>query len=251
MNDLKHIPLQGAKNTRDMGGYPTTDGRVTRWGMLYRSDALNELTENDWNVLRKRKIKTIIDLRSLTEANAAPIIPPEGIDYYHDSLMSELDGKLKSLSQNTIIQSMKLDYEKTLFGNLSCAAKVLNTILDGMDKGAVIFLCSAGKDRTGIIAALVLYLCGVAREDIIADYIVSSTYNANGINRKMANLPPEYLKAIPDMELLKDCLASKPETITALLDAMEHRDIQTLLAENGFPAESQKQLVFAFTEIIS
>lgn len=251
MNCLKHIPLQGAKNTRDLGGYPTIDGRVTRWGMLYRSDALNELTENDWDVLRRRNIKTIIDLRSLTEADAAPIITPEGIDYFHDSLMSELDGKLRSLSQDTTLQSMKLDYEKTLFGNLSCAAKVLNTILTGMDKGAVIFLCSAGKDRTGIIAALVLYLCGVVREDMIADYIVSSTYNVNGINRKMENLPPEYLKAIPDMELLKDCLASKSETITALLDALEHRDIRTLLAEHGFTAESQKQLASIFTEKIA
>ena len=50
MNYLKHIYLQGAHNVRDLGGYPTTDGRATRWGMLYRSDALNELTENDWDV---------------------------------------------------------------------------------------------------------------------------------------------------------------------------------------------------------
>ena len=251
MNCLKHIPLQGAKNTRDLGGYPTINCRITRWGMLYRSDSLNELTESDWNVLRKRNIKTIIDLRSLTETDVAPIIPPDGIEYFHDSLMSELDGKLKALSHDTTIQSMKLDYVKTLFGNLACAAKVLNTILTGMDKGAVIFLCSAGKDRTGIIAALVLYLCDVVREDIIADYIVSSTYNVNGINRKMENLSKEYLKAIPDKELLKDCLASKPETITALLDALEHRNIRALLAEHGFFAESQKQLVSIFTEKIA
>ena len=56
MNCVKHIPLQGAKNTRDLGGYPTINCRITRWGMLYRSDSLNELTESDWNVLRKRNI---------------------------------------------------------------------------------------------------------------------------------------------------------------------------------------------------
>ncbi len=163
MNCLKHTPLQGAHNVRDLGGYPTMDSGVTRWGMIYRSDALNELTENDWDVLRKRNVKTIIDLRSQIEADSAPITLPEGMEYFHFSLMSELDGKLKDVSQKTILQSMKLDYEKTLFGNLSCAVKVLNTILNGIDKGAVMFLCSAGKDRTGIIAALVLYLAFYGR----------------------------------------------------------------------------------------
>ena len=103
---------------RDLGGYPTINDRMTRWGMLYRSDALNELTENDWDLLKKKNIKTIIDLRSSIEADAAPIIPPDGTDYFHDSLMSELDGKLKMLSQDTTIQSMKLDYVKTLFAKV-------------------------------------------------------------------------------------------------------------------------------------
>ena len=103
---------------RDLGGYPTINDRMIRWGMLYRSDALNELTENDWDLLKKKNIKTIIDLRSSIEADAAPIIPPDGTDYFHDSLMSELDGKLKMLSQDTTIKSMKLDYVKTLFAKV-------------------------------------------------------------------------------------------------------------------------------------
>ena len=107
-----------------------------------------------------------------------------------------------------------------------------------MENGAVVFLCSAGKDRTGIIAALVLYLCGVAREDIVADYMVSSVYNTNGINKKLEALPEEYLRKLPDPELLKSCLVSEPETITALLDALDRRGIRERLAEHGFSSQA-------------
>lgn len=74
---LKHIPLEGAHNFRDLGGCPTTDGGATKWGMLYRSDALSGLTRRDWAELEVRKVRTILDLRSLSERAPAPIAPPE------------------------------------------------------------------------------------------------------------------------------------------------------------------------------
>lgn len=248
MQYLKHIPLEKAHNIRDLGGYPAAQGKATRWGLLYRSDALSELTKSDWEKLQQRNIKTIIDLRSERECAAAPIFAPEEMVCLHFSLMNQLDSNLKSASRENIIESMKLDYVKTLFGNLSCGAQILHAILERMDSGAVLFLCSAGKDRTGIVAALVLYLCGVMKEDIIADYIVSATYNADGINKKLENLPPQMLAMVPDMQLLKDCFASKPETIQALLEAFEQRDIRQALAENGFSHESQELLQKKFTE---
>lgn len=242
MYNLKHIPLQGAHNFRDLGGFPTADGRAVRWGMLYRSDALSGLTAQDWEELRSRNVRTILDLRSRSEAVSAPVTPPEGIVYLSFNLMQELDAGMGEVSQETILKSMKLDYVRTLFGSLPCGAEILNAILDRMDSGAVVFLCSAGKDRTGIVAALVLYLCRVEREDIIADYIVSGIYNTNGINAKLANLPEEIRKRIPDPEILRECLASRPETIIALLDALEQRNIRSLLAENGFSEEKQERL---------
>ena len=247
MIQLKHIPLEGAHNFRDLGGCPTTDGGATKWGMLYRSDALSGLTRRDWAELEARKVRTILDLRSGSERAASPITPPEGITCLGFNLMRELDGHGAAVSPETILQSMKLDYVRTLFGNLPCGAEILNAILERLEQGAVVFLCSAGKDRTGIVAALVLYLCGVPREDIIADYIVSSTYNTNGINAKLGSLPAEILRRIPDPEILRDCLASKPETIIALLDALEQRNIRALLAENGFSEERQRLLVKKFT----
>ena len=247
MFHLKHIPLEGAHNFRDLGGCPTIGGGATKWGMLYRSDALSGLTQRDWAELEARNVRTVIDLRSGSERAASPITPPDGVVCLSFSLMRELDGNAASMSRESILQSMKLDYVRTLFGNLPCGAEILNAILERLEQGAVVFLCSAGKDRTGIVAALVLYLCGVPREDIIADYIVSSTYNTNGINAKLGSLPEDILRWIPDPEILRDCLASKPETIIALLDALEQKDIRALLAENGFPEEKQRLLERIFT----
>lgn len=240
MNCIKHIPLKNAYNVRDLGGYPTLDGRFTRWNMLYRSDALSALDEADWQILKDKKIRTIIDLRSISEAAASPIHVPEYMAYFQFSLMNTLDVRPQSMSREAIIESMKLDYVKTLFGNLECGVQILTTILERMDVGAVLFFCSAGKDRTGIVAALSLYLCNVILEDIVADYIVSSTYNTNGINKKIVNLPPEMLKMVPDMELLKDCFASKPETIIKLLDAFEELDVRAKLDEAGFTRAKQE-----------
>ena len=242
---MRHIPLKNAFNVRDMGGYPTTDGKSTKWGMLYRSDALSSLTEEDWQVLKARKIHTVIDLRSLSEISAAPVQVPEGTEYDHFSLMPEMDKwgmDLREMGTEKIIESMKLDYGKSLFRGVSCCARILETILKRSEVGSVLFMCSAGKDRTGIIAALILYLCDVVREDIIADYMVSSVYNTNGINRKIKAMPEEIRKLIPDPRLIDDCLDSKPETMMQLLCEMEAGDIRTALDKAGFSTACQKQL---------
>lgn len=261
MKYLKRVPLEGVHNFRDLGGIPaagsgadpcTFPAKSTLWGILYRSDSLANLTEAGWAELKARNIRTIIDLRSENEAKAAPIQAPESvfgadcpIEYLHYNLMKELDQQVHGAerSTETILKSMQLDYEETLFGNMECGAEILREISEGLDRGAVVFLCSAGKDRTGITAAMVLYLCGVKREDIIADYMISSTLNTDGINRLMKNfpVPPEYLAAIPDlMERIKGVLESRPEMIGKLLDAFETRNLQDSLAEAGFTSEEQE-----------
>lgn len=248
--NLKRIPLQGAHNFRDLGGYPTADGRCTRWGLLYRSDALSALSRADWTLLLRRGIKTVIDLRSLPEAQAAPLSPPEGVQALHFSLMQELDGALPGpgTGEKRVLDSMLLDYKNMLFGSLPCCAGILRAIAGRLDAGSVVFMCSAGKDRTGIIAAVLLYLCGVPREDIVADYMVSSTYNANGFNRKLSSIPQSIRALIPDPAMLQSCLASQPETISTLLDELDRRDFRTLLEGAGFSLKQQELLTAALTE---
>lgn len=252
MPNLKRIPLQGAHNFRDLGGYPTADGRCTRWGLLYRSDALCALSRADWALLLHRGLKTVIDLRSLPETQSAPLSPPEGVLALHFPLMRELDGVLPGpgTGEKRVLDSMLLDYGKMLFDSLPCCAEVLRAIAGRLGAGNVAFMCSAGKDRTGIIAAVLLYLCGVPREDIVADYMVSSTYNANGFNQKLSSIPQSLRALIPDPAILQSCLASQPETILKLLGELDQRDFRTLLEGAGFSLEQQELLKTALTEPI-
>ena len=244
MKYMKRVALEGAHNFRDLGGIPAGQSKSTRWGCLYRSDSIAGLSSSDWEELRERNIRTVIDLRSENEATASPILLMDGMEYRHYNLMKELDSHVHGAerSKETILKSMQLDYAETVFGNMECCADILRGISEGLDKGAVVFLCSAGKDRTGITAAMVLYLASAARQDIIADYMISSTLNTDGINRLMKNfpVPEEYLTAIPDlMERVKKVLDSRPETMEVLLDAFEKRNFKECLEACGFTEEMQ------------
>ena len=247
MKYMKRVPLEGAHNFRDLGGIPAAGAKSTRWGCLYRSDSLAGLTASDWEELKARNIRTVIDLRSDNERNASPIELQEGMEYRHYNLMKELDSQVHGAerSKETILKSMKLDYVETVFGNMECCAEILRGISEGLERGAVVFLCSAGKDRTGITAAMVLYLAGVPQPDMIADYMISSTLNTDGINQLMKNfpVPEEYLPAIPDLvERVKKVLDSAPETMENLLRAFEERNLRERLAECGFTVEMQRNL---------
>jgi protein-tyrosine phosphatase len=258
MKHLKHIPLDGAYNVRDLGGYPTAQGFSTKWGMLYRGDALCGLTKKDWQVLLERNVYAVIDLRSKSEVKLNPIATPTNVMYEHFSLMKELDDlpvsnpnvmlDASTDSIDNFIESMKLDYSKTLFDNLTCCVDILNAITDNLGNGSVIFACTAGKDRTGIIAAAILYLCGVEREDIVADYIVSSIYNTNGVNKSMSTAFENIVNLFPDPSFLNECMASKPETIISLLDDMDDKNFKSLLSENGFGLEKQQELIAILVE---
>ena len=252
MKYMKRIALDGANNFRDLGGIPCGE-KSTCWGKLYRSDSLAHLSEADLQKLEERNIKTVIDLRSENEAKSAPLKLPAGAAYYHYNLMKELDSQVhgKERSVETILKSMQLDYVKTIFGNMECGAGILREIRKGLERGAVVFLCSAGKDRTGITAAMVLYLAGVKREDILADYMISSVLNTDAMQKLIENfpIPEEYLAAIPDLlERVKTVMESRPETMDALLNAFNEKNLRAALADHGFGLEEQAALAELMTE---
>ncbi len=255
---LKRIPMEHLHNMRDLGGYAAADGRVTKWNRLYRSDSPAALTPDEWARLKNLGVNLLIDLRSEQEREASPVTPGYPVDYQTISLMKELDDLQAEIpaaedqdpgATEQIMKSMELDYTRTLFGNLPGAVKILDLILTNAESGGnTLFFCFAGKDRTGITAAMVLYLCGVAREDIIADYMVSRTYNQKGADRMLKDIPKELLALLPDEETLKKSMDSAPETMAGLLDSFERRDLCGSLTKNGFGPDKQKQLAELMTE---
>ncbi len=255
---LRRIPLEHLHNMRDLGGYPAADGRLTRWNRLYRSDLPDSLSAQEWQILKDLDITLMIDLRSRQEQEKSPVTCGYPAKYEAMPLIrvsgqpadpAAAGKQTREQAAEEFLKSMDLSYTEVLFGNLPGAVQILEEISDTLKTGSsCLFFCTAGKDRTGITAALVLYLCGAAREDIIADYMVSHTYNDKGINQMADSITKELLDVLPDKEALKKGLASDPETMAALLDSFESRDIKTALKENGFGEEKQAELASLMTE---
>ncbi len=170
------LPLIGADNFRDLGGYATVGGAVTRWGRLFRSDALHQLTAVDLEVLRSFGLAGVIDLRTGTEVaeKGRGLLQSEPVRYVHLSVMPE-----ESRDPNTVRPSLAdLDlasvYLEWLDSGRPALVEALTIVADAAHY-PLVFHCAAGKDRTGVLAALVLDIVGVERQTIVEDYALTAT----------------------------------------------------------------------------
>lgn len=169
MHQYIRLPLKGSYNTRDLGGYSTYDGNVTRFKQFLRSDEVGYLSEEDITFLKEYGLKTVIDLRTLEECEQVPnpFEHEPSIRFHHISLISTKMIQEITEKYNTI--PMDVNYVNTLENEKKSIAKVLKAIYESED-GCVLFHCSAGKDRTGIIAMLLLGIADVSHQDIITNY---------------------------------------------------------------------------------
>jgi protein-tyrosine phosphatase len=162
------LELEGVFNLRDVGGYPAAAGRTTRWRALLRSDALHRLHPAGGAVLAGLGLRTVLDLRTEAEAEIAP----SALDGLADrrTHISLLTGDLAALPlELDAVYRYMIDECGDTIGQ---AVKVLS---EGGAMPALVH-CSAGKDRTGIVIALILAVLGVPDEVIAADYELSGSY---------------------------------------------------------------------------
>lgn len=160
------VVLEGAFNFRDLGGLPTVDGGVTRQGLLFRSDTLQALTPQDVATLQQQvRLRSVVDLRLEAEVLEHGLGPLAGAVGYHHA-------PLPMASVTAVPHGHVLDplYEACLESPHLAAA--LTAVIRAAD-APVLFHCVAGKDRTGILAALLLSLAGVDEQRIVADYLRS------------------------------------------------------------------------------
>lgn len=168
------IDLAGAFNFRDLGGYPAAGGRVTRWGRLFRSDTLHELTAEDVVVLRSMGLATIIDLRTereLARSGRGPMAS-EPVAFRHLSVIRE-DGGETTAAPAQPGEELSTRYLWYLESGRAPLMEALCLVADP-DHLPLVFHCAAGKDRTGVLAALVLDILGVEPEVIVADYVITA-----------------------------------------------------------------------------
>lgn len=224
----RHIRLQGAHNVRDLGGYATADGGTTRWRSFLRADALHALTRNDIQILLELGLRTVIDLRSDVELERHPsaLASHPDIRYVHIPLFDGL-GPVEAMLAETGEFDLSKRYIKAVERCGPALAAVAAAIANAED-GAVLFNCTAGKDRTGIVAAMLLSLAGVGGEEIAADYALTAT---------LAGALMDQLREIAISRGLDEVtsallLSSKPEAMQALLRHVEdqHGGFRTYLA---------------------
>ena len=208
---LRHISLGNMQNLRDLGGYPTSDGGETAWEQLLRGDNPEGLTEADIQWLLDRRITTVVDLRSPQEAEQKPdqLSAVHGFHYVNCPLL-----------EGTGMPDLEDRAGEGYFRILECRERVSDALRQvAAAPDGVLFHCTAGKDRTGLIAALILGLSGVTRADLLADYQVSETYLADIIRQirvRVPNLAPfaGSSKAV----YLSECLDRLEEKYSSIPD---------------------------------
>ncbi|OAA24708.1 protein tyrosine/serine phosphatase [Frankia sp. EI5c] len=216
--------LAGTDNTRDLGGIPTADGRLTRHGVCLRSDTLQELTATD--VLRLRQtygLRTVLDLRAEEEiaAEGRGPLEHESITYHNLSFLPGRwimpdDPRHAAIVQDIDSAARVERYLDYLRHAGDAAARAVRLLAEPAS-GPVLFHCAAGKDRTGVLSALVLGIVGVDRDAIVHDYVLTNERIAQ-VDARLARRP-SYNR--PDNPLTVDKLVCRPEVMQGFLDSVQ------------------------------
>lgn len=224
-----HIDLEGTVNTRDLGGWPTHDGQVTRMGRVWRSDAFTRATPADRDALAHHGVRTVIDLRTTAERLEEP--HPLEDDARFDVMHVDLFAPVLAAFMRGEVREDPFDLATHYRASFALArdayAQVFTHITAALDShaGPVVVHCTAGKDRTGLVTALLLRGAGVADADIARDYAIT--------HERIAPLRPRLLadgvaKGFP-AELYERMLEARPETLRAVL--LEADDALTASAQ--------------------
>lgn len=212
----RHVPLETAHNFRDLGGYPTQDGRSTRWGVAYRSDALYSLNDADWAQLRARNVRHVIDLRSMHEWDTRGRFRDDvyPVTLHHFPVLDIPWSDDDTPEVDTAYEFLSWAYPEMLRKGGHRLAAAVETV--AMLDEPVVFNCAAGKDRTGLVAMLILAIVGVPDDIIVADFELSNdgmerlrawaeSYDSN-LKERLGNAPAAFLDA--DGRALRDLMTA-------------------------------------------
>jgi protein-tyrosine phosphatase len=174
------LPLQGASNFRDLGGYVGHQGRPLRWRQLFRSDHLAHLTPQDHAVLQDIGVTRSLDFRGESERTAASYrlpgatVHPLTIEPAVVQRMQDLQQMREPLNAVRMQELMRELYRGLVQDHAHRFAELFEHLLQA--DGPLLFHCTAGKDRTGLAAAFILSALGVSREDIERDYLLTNEH---------------------------------------------------------------------------
>ncbi|MGF7235535.1 MAG: tyrosine-protein phosphatase [Frankia sp.] len=219
------IELEGCDNARDLGGLPTVDGRTTRRGVFLRTDSVQHLTPTDVAWLRESYgLRTVLDLRTPKEAAAhgrgglgLEAIGYHNIPFVPDEYLDPNDPRHDIVIRARVDRNQSEDYLDYLTRGSNVAAAL--RVATSATRTPLLFHCAAGKDRTGVLAALILDLVGVERDAIAADYVATNERAQRIIARLMTI--PMYAAAAKAASESKRDVGCRADTITSLLAAID------------------------------
>jgi protein-tyrosine phosphatase len=197
----RHLPLPGTRNLRDVGGYPTADGRHTRWRTLLRTDSLDLLPGQSQDALLDLGLRQAIDLRWPSELASAPSVFADSPRVRYRSI------PLLAFDEDDPTPHLGLVgmYRRILDERGAHLVEVVRAVI-GPQGTPVAIGCAAGKDRTGVAIAIILSALGVPRELIVADYALSAGFFAGDVEDPHlvdwrsgpveTESPPEYMEEV-------------------------------------------------------
>lgn len=246
----RQLPFEGQPNFRDLGGIPTRDGRAVKWGWLYRSGALDGLEKQDLVYLNHLGIRTVVDFRMDEEIEEEPDRLPEGFD--GEVLHAEIGLDAMAVDRQAMMDTLKkmqpeesallLVEANKLFA--SKAAEDYQPFIDRLfepEAVPMVFHCTAGKDRAGMGAVLVLSALGVDRQTIMDDYLMSNYYNQDRVGGRLNKV---WLVGI-DKEVIAPLMIVKREYLEAAFETIDslHGSMDAFLENQYGLNDSLRQLL--------
>lgn len=228
--------LPGIINLRDLGGYTNKDGKQTVWGKIYRTGHLGSVTDNSLKLLAAHSIEIICDLRSLRERNDLPDRIPEGTKYlqtsiYEEDQLSAIFPKLL-FNRASLADQLGAGYIRMLDERATRFGEIIELIAGNLP---AMFHCTAGKDRAGLTAAMILSLLNVPRKTIIADYTLSNLASNALFHDFMSTSAPTIERFGIPPDQLRPLFSADPKWMQSALKHLDknYGGVESYLLEQG------------------
>lgn len=250
MKHQNHIPFDGDTNFRDLGGYIGHNKRPIVYRKLFRSGDLSRHTPADHERLLNLGIQHVIDLRTDVERTQKPNILPPGLTHHHHPLLANLgaasldDLFAQILQGNILAEDYMLQIYRTVDPfKISQWTQIFQILAKGE---ATLWHCTAGKDRTGMTAALVLTALGVDNETIMADYLLTNTYSHSHNESIIQHLTSKY--GSDSASKIRDLFIVKPAYLQAFWDTLhtQYGSVQEFLSLLKIDSDALRRLYLGF-----
>jgi protein-tyrosine phosphatase len=238
----RNVELDGVFNFRDLGGYPTQDGRSLRWRTLFRADGLGRLTADDLETLRPIALRSVVDLRTAREIDERGRFPFETypVAFHHLSIIDTTWDRERARTEDLPATEFLHQAYTSMLAEGSHRFAAVFAVLADTDALPAVFHCAAGKDRTGLLAALLLGALGVEAHDIIADYALTQVTMERFIERvRSESTGASLIDAAPQA-----FFAAEPAAMARVLDDLEHShgSVHAYVRAIGVPADVLSRL---------